>query len=352
MAGDRAGGMATGMGDAAAGDIHLTHGHEHSHVHLPPEHRPEERKRLLLTLALTGVMMVVEVAAGLLTNSLALIGDAGHMLTHVVALSVSLAAIVIAGRPSSLRRTFGFYRTEILAALLNGISVLLISFYIFYEGYRRFLNPEPIATAEMLIVAVAGLVVNLLGAFLLHGVSHGDLNIKSAFLHLIGDTISSVGVIVAGGVIMLTGWYVLDPIVAVLIGVVILIWGFQLIRDSMDILMESVPRGIDIPSLVMCARSHDKRIIGIHDVHVWQITSGKYAMTAHVVVDGGMKVNETTDILEAVRNCMSEHFRISHVAIQFEPEEESCHTDEYSFSEANDHDHAHGRDRMHGPQHR
>lgn len=321
---------------------HEGHHHEHPHIHLPPEHRPEERKRLMLTLAITGVMMVVEVAAGLLTNSLALIGDAGHMLTHVVALSVSLAAIIIAARPSSERRTFGLYRTEILAALLNGISVLLISFYIFYEGYRRFLNPEPIATAEMLIVAVAGLAVNLLGAFLLHGVSHGDLNIKSAFLHLIGDTISSVGVIAAGGVIMLTGWYVLDPIVAVLIGVVILVWGYQLIRDSMDILLESVPRDVDIPSLVMCARSHDSRIKGIHDVHVWQITSGKYAMTAHVVVDRKMVVGDTTEILKAVKACMSEHFRIGHVALQFEPEEESHHTDEYSFQAEDGHEHPYG----------
>ncbi len=329
----------------------MDHGHEHSHVHLPPEHRPEERKRLLLTLAITGVMMVVEVVAGLLTNSLALIGDAGHMLTHVVALSVSLAAIIIASRPSSERRTFGLYRTEILAALLNGISVLLISFYIFYEGYRRFLNPEPIATVEMLIVAVAGLVVNLLGAFLLHGVSHGDLNIKSAFLHLIGDTISSVGVIIAGGVIMLTGWYVLDPIVAVLIGVVILVWGFQLIRDSMDILLESVPRDVDIPSLVLCARSHDKRIKGIHDVHVWQITSGKYAMTAHVVIDGTMQVSETTDILNAVKDCMTGHFMIGHVAIQFEPEEESHHTDEYSPPHSHGDEAGHSDGHAHGHSH-
>lgn len=272
-----------------------------------------------MAMTVTAIMMIVEVIAGILTNSLALLGDAGHMLTHFVALGISFVAIIIATSKASDKRTFGLYRTEILAALLNGVFVLLISIYIFYEAYLRIKRPETIATTEMLIVAVAGLMVNLLAAVILLDASKEDINVKSAFVHLLGDTISSVGIIVAAVVIMFTGWYFLDPLVAVIISVIILYWGYQLIRDSVEILLESVPRGIDINSLKKCAMSHDQRIKDIHDIHVWQITSGMYAMTAHVVVKD-MKLTKTMEILKSVRECMDKHFHVTHVNIQFEPE--------------------------------
>ncbi len=295
------------------------HSHaEEEHGHSPGP-RPTERKRLILAMALTAAMMLVEFVAGILANSLALIGDAGHMLTHFVALAISFTAILIATSPASKRRTFGLYRTEILAALLNGASVIVISLYIFYRAYLRILRPERVATLEMLVVAVAGLIANLITAAILHKASREDINVRSAFVHLLGDTLSSVGVIAAAAVIMLTGWYFLDPLVAVIIGIVILYWGYQLIRDSVDILLESVPRDVDIPSLKMCCRGHDKRIRDIHDTHVWQITSGMYAMTAHVEIED-MKVSETAEILKKIRECMDKHFRIAHVNIQFEPE--------------------------------
>lgn len=302
--------------------------HQHCpgvHSHLEEEHghspgpRPTERKRLILAMALTVAMMLVEFVAGILANSLALIGDAGHMLTHFVALAISFTAILIATSPASKRRTFGLYRTEILAALLNGVSVIVISLYIFYKAYLRVLRPERVASLEMLVVAVAGLIVNLIAAAILHKASREDINVKSAFIHLLGDTISSVGVIAAAVVIMFTGWYFLDPVVAVIIGIIIIWWGYQLIRDSVDILLESVPKGIDIQGLKVCACSHDKRIKDIHDVHVWQITSGMYAMTAHIVVDD-MKLSESMAILTCIRECMDRHFHIAHVNIQFEPE--------------------------------
>lgn len=303
------------------------------HSHEPAGYRGTERRRLLIAMALTASMMVVEAVAGVLTNSLALIGDAGHMLTHFAALAISFTAILIATSPASRRRTFGLFRTEILAALLNGVFVLLISLYIFYEAYLRILRPETIATGEMLVVAVAGLIVNLAAAAILHKASREDINVKSAFIHLIGDTLSSVGIIAAAVVIMFTGWYFLDPLVAVFIGIVILYWGYKLIRDSVDILLESVPKGIDIQSLKACACSHDARIKDIHDIHVWQITSGMYAMTAHIVVDD-MKLSESMAILTSIRECMDRHFHITHVNIQFEP-------DGMDASHLHDHEHEH-----------
>ena len=294
--------------------VHTHSTGEHGHHH---GHRTLEKKRLVLVMILTGLMMVVEFVAGLLTNSLGLIGDAGHMLTHFVALAISFAAILIAARPSSDKRTFGLYRIEILAALLNGVFVVFISFYIFYKAYLRILAPEKIATTEMLIIAIVGLIVNLLAAVILFDVSKEDINIKSAFVHLLGDTVSSVGIILAAIVIMFTDWYFLDPLVAVFIGVIILYWGYQLIRDSVDILLESVPKDIDIRDLEKCAKSHDPRIKDIHDIHVWQITSGMYTMTAHVVVED-LKVSETSELLEKIRKCMEEHFSITHINLQFE----------------------------------
>lgn len=301
------------------------------HSHEPGGYRRTEKRRLLIVMALTASMMVVEGVAGVLTNSLALIGDAGHMLTHFAALAISFTAILIATSPVSKRRTFGLYRTEILAALLNGVFVIIISIYIFHEAYLRILKPETIATVEMLIVAVAGLIVNLAAAAILHKASREDINVKSAFIHLIADTLSSVGIIAAALVIMLTKWYFLDPLVAVFIGTIVLYWGYKLIRDSVDILLESVPKDIDIQKLKLCATSHDARIKDIHDIHVWQITSGMYAMTAHIVVDD-MKLSESMAILTNIRGCMDQHFRITHVNIQFEP-------DGMDVSHLHDHEH-------------
>ncbi len=338
----------------AQGELLMGHGHSHG---IGDTHRPQERKRLLWAMALTGSMMFVELVAGYLTNSLALIGDAGHMLTHFAALAISLGAIILAAKPSSEKKTFGFYRVEILAALLNGVFVLLISLYIFYEAYLRFISPEEIQTMEMLVVAIAGLVVNLLAAWILFDVSKEDINVKSAFIHLLGDTLSSVGIIAAAVVILFTDWYILDPLIAVIIGLVILIWAYQLISDSIYILLESVPKDVDIPNLKKCAASHDKRIKDIHDIHVWQITSGMYAMTAHVVVDD-IKVSETQEILKGLQKCMSEHFKIGHITIQFELEHPCCgeeghhhpeleHLHEHKHDSEHSHDHGHPHDHEH-----
>ena len=243
----------------------MLHAHSpHSHDgHAHGSHREAERGRLLLVMALTGVMMLVELVFGWLTNSLALIGDAGHMLTHFAALSVTFLAILLAARPLTKERTYGLYRAEILAALFNGVFVLLITLYIFYEAYLRFRAPVGIRTGEMLAVAAVGLVVNLAAAGILWGASREDLNVKSAFVHLIGDTLSSVGIIAAGIAIHFTGWSFLDPLVAVILGVVILFWGYQLIRDSVHVLLESVPKDISVEQLKRCVLADAPAIIGL-----------------------------------------------------------------------------------------
>ncbi|MBS3164738.1 cation transporter [Candidatus Woesearchaeota archaeon] len=307
----------------------MLHAHSpHSHDgHAHGSHREAERGRLLLVMALTGVMMLVELVFGWLTNSLALIGDAGHMLTHFAALSVTFLAILLAARPLTKERTYGLYRAEILAALFNGVFVLLITLYIFYEAYLRFRAPVGIRTGEMLAVAAVGLVVNLAAAGILWGASREDLNVKSAFVHLIGDTLSSVGIIAAGIAIHFTGWSFLDPLVAVILGVVILFWGYQLIRDSVHVLLESVPKDISVEQLKRCVLADAPAIRDLHDIHVWQITSGMYAMTAHAVVDD-MKLSRSMHVLGEIRSCMQRHFGITHVNIQFEPpgQEEHRHS--------------------------
>lgn len=278
--------------------------------------RVESRRRLYVTLVLTAVTFVAEVVGGLLTNSLALLSDAGHMFTHLLALGVSWAAAVVAGRPSTERRTYGLNRVEILAALFNGATLFLISVAIFYEAYQRFWEPVPIATGPMLAIAVIGLAVNLLCAWVLHGSKGKDINVRAAFVHLLTDTFSSVAVIAGALVILLTGWTVLDPILSVGICAAILIWAFKLVWESVDILLEATPRDVDVQKVILEIRQIPG-VMDIHHLHVWTITSGMYALSAHVDVED-LRVSETEAIAEAAENLLRENFRINHVTLQFE----------------------------------
>lgn len=283
-----------------------------SHNH---SHRGGERKQLIITCSLTGAMFIIEGIAGFLTNSLALLSDAGHMLTHLFALLISLIAIIFASRPPTAKKTYGFYRLEILAALFNGATLFLITLWIFFHAYHRIINPEPIASLPMFIVAVVGLVVNLACAYILK-TSHGSLNIKSAFIHMMADTFSS-GFVVFGAIIMhYTQWYMLDPALSVLICVVILIWSYQLITESIDILLEATPKDVDLESVTRSIKELDG-IRDIHDVHIWTITSGMYAMSAHVFTNDLM-VSETHEIMAKINALVREKFKIGHTVIQFE----------------------------------
>ena len=294
-------------------------GHPHLEVGVggyPISYRHLERKKLLLASLLTGVMMVVEVVGGLLTNSLALISDAGHMFTHLLALVISLVAIVFASRPPTEKKTFGLYRLEILAALINGVTLLLITAWIFYEAYQRFLEPKPVASLQMLVIASIGLVVNLVTAIILSGPHVRSLNTRSAFFHLLGDTVSSLGVVFGAVAIYFTGRWIIDPLLSIAICILILVWSYRLIVESIDILLEAMPRDIDFDDVMKAIRVLEG-VEEVHDLHIWTLTSGMYALSAHIkVLD--RSISDTGGLLKKLNFLLCQRFRIGHTAIQFE----------------------------------
>lgn len=299
-------------------DVDLGHPHEHETLSLTYLHpsRLGEQKRLLWACILTGVTMVVEFVGGFLTNSLALLSDAGHMLTHFLALGVSLMALVFTNRPPTDQKTFGFYRLEILAALFNGITLFLITGWIFYHAYYRFLNPQPIESLYMFFIALLGLIVNILTAVILSGSFNGSLNIQSAFLHIIGDTFSSVAIVIGAIIIYYKGWLLIDPILSVLICVIILFWAVQLINDSVNILLEAAPKEMNLKRLIVNVKKIEG-VYDVHDVHVWTLTSGMYALSAHVTTPD-VQLSETRDLLKKINRLLCQEFKIGHTAIQFE----------------------------------
>jgi len=274
----------------------------------------------LAAIIITAAMMVVELVGGLLAHSLALVSDAGHMFTHCFALGLSLSAIVLASRPASDRRSYGLYRMEILAAFTNGLVLLGATLYILYESVMRLVHPVAIATAEMFWVALAGLAVNLVTAGLLWGVSREDLNIRSAFLHMITDTLSSVAVVGGALAIRWSGWRQIDPVLGALISVLIAVWSWRLLRDSANVLLESAPRHLQDTDLVAACRAQFPAIREMHDVHVWEITSGMYALTAHVAVDPALTVGSLEDLRVRLERHVAAEFRVGHAIFQFEAE--------------------------------
>jgi cobalt-zinc-cadmium efflux system protein len=274
------------------------------------------QRRLLIALAITGLMTIVELIGGLMSNSLALLGDAGHMFTDTLALGLSIVALNLTKRPASQTKTYGYYRAEILAALINGIILILICGYIFYEAYRRFVEPPEVQGGLMLIVAAIGLVANLVGISILRSASHENLNVKGAFLHMWGDTVSSVGVIAAGVIILLTGRTIADPIISIIIGLLILKSAGGLVLESLHILLEAVPKHLDLSQI----NDEIRRVKGvrdIHDVHLWAITSGIYAISGHLLIEDQM-VSKCTQIVEEVNQMLGHKFGISHSTLQLE----------------------------------
>ncbi|GAB62096.1 cation efflux transporter [Candidatus Jettenia caeni] len=299
-------------------------------------YRAHERKKLILTSFITGGIFIFEVIGGIITNSLALISDAGHMLTHIFALLISLFALLFAARPPTVKKTYGFYRLEILAALFNGVILFVITLWIFYEAYHRFMHPETISSGKMFVVACVGLIANVACAYILMkgGHDHGghSLNIKSAFIHMIGDTISSIGVIVGAVIIYYTHWFIIDPIISVMLCVLILIWSYKLVMESVDILLEATPREINIDKVAESLRQIPG-IDDVHDIHIWTITSGMYSMSAHIDTKD-MMISETTKLSKMINCVLSDKFRIGHTVIQFGCE---CKIN----NEHNNHDHNH-----------
>jgi cobalt-zinc-cadmium efflux system protein len=292
-------------------DSHPTHQHHHT------GHRAANRKRLAWTLLLAGGYMVAEIVGGLISNSLALLADAAHMLSDVAALGLSLFAVWIAERPATPRRTYGYSRTEILAALINGAALIAISLYIFAEAYHRWRQPPPVMGALMMWIAVGGFIVNLLGLWILHGGRDESLNVRGAWLHVLTDTLGSVGAVVAGALIWLFGLNWIDPAISALIGLLVIYSAWRLVAESVSVLMESAPRGIDVDELHR-AMLETPGVIEVHDLHVWTITSGLDCLSAHVVKADGQSHG---DLLKRLRTTVRERFGIDHMTIQIEPED-------------------------------
>ncbi|MBA7466163.1 Cadmium, cobalt and zinc/H(+)-K(+) antiporter [subsurface metagenome] len=273
--------------------------------------------RLKFVIIITAIVMGIEVVGGFLTNSLALLSDAGHMLTHLFALGMSFFAIVLAARPVTKEKTYGFYRAEVLVAFVNGIALLFMAAFIFYKAIFRVISPQSVAELEMLLVAILGLAANVAGIFLLSGVGRGDINVRSAFIHLIGDTASSGAVVLGGLIIYYTGNFIIDPLISILICGLILIWAVRLLTESTNILLEATPKDVDIDEMAEVIKRRIAGVKTVHDVHVWVITSHMYAMTAHVIVDD-IPLSRSREILEKINKLVNERFNISHTNIQFE----------------------------------
>jgi cobalt-zinc-cadmium efflux system protein len=244
------------------------------------------------------------------------------MLTDALALGLSLFAINLARRPATATRTFGYHRVEIMAALANGTVLVLVSVFIFYEASQRFMEESTVKGPLMLIIAVIGLAANLAGLYLLRSGSRKSINIKAAFWHIIGDTLSSVGVIIAAIIIQLTGWNIADPILAVVIGFIILWGAVRIVKEAVDILLESVPPHIDVKEVITAVK-RVPGVEGLHDIHIWTITSGIYSLSAHLDI-ADQTVSQSCDILTTVNEVLAKEFNITHTTLQLECE--SCPT--------------------------
>jgi cobalt-zinc-cadmium efflux system protein len=284
------------------------------------EHFQSQRatRYLEMALGITTSFFIVELAGGILTNSLALLTDAWHMLNDVFALIFALLAAWLAQRPVNVKKTYGYYRAEILAGFLNGIFLWAIVIFIFYQAIQRITQPAKVESLEMLTIAVFGLIANGLSAMILSRSQEKNLNIKSAFLHVVADALGSVGAIAAGLIMYLTGWYQADPLVSIMIGVLIFYSAGKLIRDSTNVLLEGVPSHINVSAL-------ERRIVklkgvkGVHDLHIWCITPTRMCcMSAHVVVS---KATNRKKLLTTLINLLKEEFGIDHTTIQLEGEE-------------------------------
>lgn len=290
---------------------------EEIHLHPKPEPRQRQRRQLRAVLILTGLTMLVEGLGGVLSGSLSLLTDALHMLTHFFSTGISFLAILLALREAPPEKTFRYWRIEVLAALLNGLLLLPLVGYIVYEGYHRLQAQKPIDAAIVLIIGAAGLIVNLVCARILHSSSKEDLNIRGAFLHMLADSLSSVGVIAAGVLVWTTGNYVIDPIVAGLISLLILFWALKLIGDSASILLEAAPSGVKIEQVESAIKSVPG-VVDVHDTHLWVITSRMYMLTAHVVLGDDVSVSRTDDVSQQINAVLDHQFDITHTCFQFE----------------------------------
>lgn len=285
------------------------HSHDHSH-----DHRGTDKKVLKWALGITLITMFAEFFYGFLSNSLALVSDAIHMFTHSFALIISLLAIIIASKQAPLEKTFGYYRAEVLAAFINGITIVLSILWIIYEAIERFLNPEVIDIKIAMIVATIGLVVNIITGVILMQGDKNNINLKSSFIHMLSDALSSVAIIIGYIVIYFTHWYFIDIILAILVALVIGKWAIGILKSSTNTLMETSP--VEIEKVKAFIEKNNK-VIELHDVHIWEITQDMYNMTAHVKIDSKY-IDNYEDILHNINHDLKKKFKIVHTTFQFE----------------------------------
>jgi cobalt-zinc-cadmium efflux system protein len=284
-----------------------THNHAHDHSHNP-------QRLLFIVLALNVVYMFAEAFGGWWANSLALLSDAGHMFADVAALSLSLLAARFASRPATPNKTYGYYRMEILAALANGVTLIGVSLLICYEAYHRLQQAELIQAKIMIPISVGGLIINLISAKVLHGAHEHDLNLRGAFLHVIGDLLGSIAAIIAGLLILWQGWLWADPVFSVLICILIVFSSWRLVTEAVNVLLEGTPSHINIATVEAAMRTVEG-VRDIHDLHIWTITSNRHSITAHVIIAEG---SNSYQILRELRELLSEKFKLTHSTLQME----------------------------------
>jgi cobalt-zinc-cadmium efflux system protein len=283
---------------------------EHNHALPSTQHE----KVLWVAFGLTTTFLIAEAVAGFLLNSLALLSDAAHMFTDSAALGIALAAVRIARKPADQYRTFGYHRFEILAATFNALLLFGVAIYILYEAWQRFRSPVEVQSVGMIVVACLGLVINFISIRLLSSGKDSSLNLKGAYLEVWSDLIGSIGVIVGGIIIYFTGWAWVDTIVAVGIGLWVLPRTWILLKESLNLLLEGVPLGIDIEEVEKEILSQ-KGVVNLHDLHLWGITSGKNSLTAHILMDGTV---DSTELINSIQTTLSDKFAISHTTLQCE----------------------------------
>jgi cobalt-zinc-cadmium efflux system protein len=293
----------------------LGHDHDHDHTH------GANKKALMISFFIISAYMIIEVIGGFITNSLALLSDAGHMFSDAISLGVGLLAFTLGEKAANYGKTYGYKRFEILAAVFNGVTLILISLYIFYEAFKRFTNPPEVASTGMLIIATIGLLVNLLVAWILlrGGDTEENLNLRAAYLHVLGDTLGSVGAIVAALLILFFNWGWADPLASVIVAVLVLISGVRVSKDAIHVLMEGTPKNVVLDEIIHAIEGVPG-IVSIHDLHVWSITSGQNALSCHAVVEGSLTVSESQMLLQSIEYELG-HKGIGHVTIQLENED-------------------------------
>ncbi|MDF2679272.1 MAG: czcD [Brevibacillus sp.] len=291
---------------------HHDHGHEHGHHH---HGRGASKQALLVSLLIISLFLIVEIIGGFLTNSLALLSDAGHMLSDASALLLSLIALHFASRPPSAQKTFGMHRFEILAALINGVTLVVISLIILWEAYQRLLNPPEVASGTMIMIATIGLLANIAAAFvLMQGDYKENMNVRSAYLHVLGDLLGSIGAILGGILMWAFDWYIADPLISIVVAILIMLSAWRVTKESVHILLEGAPSRLDTTHISEKLQQLSG-VTAVHDLHVWTVTSGFESLTCHLIVEDDLP---SYPILTKALYLLQHDFGITHATIQIE----------------------------------